>query len=282
MSDLKLAYNSNGMRLMPLDVAAEELSRIGYRGIEISLDHSHLHPSSCSLQSFSEIKQRLGNLGMPVCAIHTGAKYALGGFAFEPSLISVNEYERTKRISFIMAAIDTALWLGSPVCTVTSGFLPSVMQPEKAEELLLEALDDICNYAADDLTVCIEAEPGMYVGSTEKAVDIRNKLGGRLSLTLDIGHAVCNQEDPRTSLSENYSAIKHIHLEDIANQVHEHLIPGTGEIDFHGLISMVSDINYDGFVSVELYTCNDRPVEAAQKSYLYLQQIALGVRKNND
>jgi len=210
---------------------------------------------------------------MPVCAVHTGAKYALGDVEFEPSLVSRETEGRQKRLDFILAAVDMAALLGAPVCTVTSGFKPGTVSDDAAEELLLEALETICAYAGGRVKICIEPEPGMFVGSLGKALAMRNELGGRLSLTLDVGHAFCNGEDYLDVIFNNPEAIGHIHIEDIAGRVHQHLIPGTGDIDFPPFFSAIQEIDYRGFVSVELYTYNDKPIEAARESMVYLRRI---------
>ena len=48
--------------------------------------------------------------------------------------------------------------------------------------------------------------------------------------------------------------IGHIHLADIAdNRIHNHLIPGEGAINLRAVLKAISDIGYDGFITVELY-----------------------------
>jgi fructoselysine 3-epimerase len=55
--------------------------------------------------------------------------------------------------------------------------------------------------------------------------------------------------------------------------VHNHLIPGRGEIDFRPVFAAMDDIGYDGFVTVELYPYQDCPVQAAKEAYHYLCSI---------
>jgi sugar phosphate isomerase/epimerase len=59
--------------------------------------------------------------------------------------------------------------------------------------------------------------------------------------------------------------IRHVHLEDIAaTRVHHHLVPGEGVIDFVSTLRALSDVGYNGWVTIELYTCHENPDVAAQ------------------
>jgi sugar phosphate isomerase/epimerase len=58
--------------------------------------------------------------------------------------------------------------------------------------------------------------------------------------------------------------LRHVHLEDIApTRVHHHLIPGEGAIDFGATLRALQDVGYDGWITIELYTCHEAPDHAA-------------------
>ena len=68
--------------------------------------------------------------------------------------------------------------------------------------------------------------------------------------------------------------IGHFHLADISSdRVHNHLLPGTGSINFKNIFDAIRSVGYQGFITVELYTYQDNPIEAALKSYEYLQRF---------
>ena len=68
---------------------------------------------------------------------------------------------------------------------------------------------------------------------------------------------------------------RHYHFEDIAaTRVHEHLIPGTGAIDFEATLAAISRTDYQGWITVELYPYIDRPDDAARRASHYLLQVA--------
>jgi len=57
--------------------------------------------------------------------------------------------------------------------------------------------------------------------------------------------------------------------------VHYHLIPGTGSIDFKKIFKSINDINYQGYITVELYPYQNNPEEAARKSLEFLNSIIM-------
>ena len=66
----------------------------------------------------------------------------------------------------------------------------------------------------------------------------------------------------------------HVHLEDIAkSRVHQHLVPGDGAIDFHGLFAALEGAGYDGWVTVELYPFMSDAAGVAGRAMEYLSTL---------
>jgi sugar phosphate isomerase/epimerase len=68
------------------------------------------------------------------------------------------------------------------------------------------------------------------------------------------------------------SRIWNLHIEDIPGRKHYHMIPGEGNFDWVELRSALREINYDRFLTVELYTHTEHPQEAAEKSFRFLSK----------
>jgi sugar phosphate isomerase/epimerase len=71
-----------------------------------------------------------------------------------------------------------------------------------------------------------------------------------------------------------------VHLEDIAgSRVHHHLIPGEGAIDFASVLKALQEIQYNGWVTIELYPYTEDPDYAAKTARERILKIAepLGV-----
>jgi sugar phosphate isomerase/epimerase len=95
-----------------------------------------------------------------------------------------------------------------------------------------------------------------------------------IKLNFDIGHFFCVGEDPASLVIKLADHIDHFHLADIASdRVHSHLIPGQGAIDFSSVLKAIDEIDYKGFVTVELYPYQDNPIDAAKMAYEYLNNL---------
>ena len=90
---------------------------------------------------------------------------------------------------------------------------------------------------------------------------------------LDLGHAQCVKEDLAETIESIGPRIWNIHLEDIRKRVHEHLIPGLGDIDFARIRKALDRARYDRFLPLELYLYKDRPGEAGRQGLEKLRPI---------
>jgi sugar phosphate isomerase/epimerase len=99
-----------------------------------------------------------------------------------------------------------------------------------------------------------------------------------VGLNFDIGHFVCVNEDPSKLIYKLIEYIHHFHLADIKDNIHNHLIPGFGSIDFKKVLTSINDISFDGFITVELYPYKDDPSGAALKALNYLKEVSFKLK----
>ncbi len=59
---LKLTYNTNGLRNMPLEEAIKQISNHNYDGVEISLHKQHFHPLDINIEEVKKIKINIKKL----------------------------------------------------------------------------------------------------------------------------------------------------------------------------------------------------------------------------
>jgi sugar phosphate isomerase/epimerase len=121
----------------------------------------------------------------------------------------------------------------------------------------------------------VEPEPGLLLENSEQFLKfIKNINSHYVGLNFDMGHFFCVREDPAALIYNLAEHIGHFHLADIAHtRVHNHLIPGQGSVDFASIFKAISEINYQGFITVELYPYQDDPVYAARISHKYLTNV---------
>jgi sugar phosphate isomerase/epimerase len=66
--------------------------------------------------------------------------------------------------------------------------------------------------------------------------------------------------------------IWNLHVEDIPGRKHYHLIPGRGTLDWAALREALVSINYQRYLTVELYTHTQDPHAAARESFDFLKK----------
>lgn len=89
---------------------------------------------------------------------------------------------------------------------------------------------------------------GFALPTTQSALDVVDAVErDNVGLQFDVYHAMRMDEDPFTLLAERGSTIDHIQIADVPGR-HQ---PGTGEIDFERLFSIVDQSGYEGWVSLE-------------------------------
>ena len=119
---------------------------------------------------------------------------------------------------------------------------------------------------AEGVLLLIEPEPGLLIETADQFLELLQHIDSpAIGLNFDIGHAYCVGDDPAPTIRRLAPYIRHFHLEDIAaTRVHHHLIPGEGAIDFASTFQAIKEIDYDGWITIELYPYVDDPDNAAR------------------
>ena len=123
--------------------------------------------------------------------------------------------------------------------------------------------------------ILVEPEPDLLMENTAEfksfIKDVRSPMVG---LNFDIGHFFCAGEDPAEALETLFEWVGHVHLEDIGiSRIHQHLVPGDGAIDLPAVFRKMKELDYQGDMTLELYTYANGPDVAGVKSLEYLRQI---------
>jgi len=278
--EMKLAYSTNGFTSMSLPQAIDEIGLLGYEGVEILADVPHAFPLTDHGQRISLVKEKLEYHDLQVSNINgnTAAgffKERTGEPTFEPSLCNANDKIREKRINYTKKLIDLASVLEAKNISITSGMCLPGNPPQAALKRFRESLLEIMDYAEKkEINVGIEYEPGLLIENNAELLDLIYRFDSkRLGANLDLGHAEVIGENIPKILCDFKSRIWNIHLEDIRDRKHYHLIPGEGTMNFTEIIQTLRSIDYKNFLTIELYTYKDNPITAAKKSISYLSPM---------
>lgn len=267
---LKISYNTNGLRNLGVIEALKSVKEYGYDGVEMSFHENHIHPLRVNKRELKEIKDTCLEEKINIVCIASGADSLLSNEPYEPSLIHPDEEGRLKRIDLLKRSIEIANYLNVPVLNFASGKLKDNISDEQAVEWLCRSIESLLKESGE-LILTIEPEPGFFIGTTDRSVDLIRKVNHPgFRLNLDIGHVYCCEDNFYQAIENSLEYTRHIHIEDIKNKVHHHEIPGEGDIDFKRVLEIIKKSGYDHYISVELY--HHAPVwqKALKESKAYL------------
>ncbi len=277
---MKLAFSTNAFSRMSLTRAINEIAAAGYSGVEILADKPHWYPDHFSATEALAIRRLLEKCHLRVSNINANCTFGFWKDAppepfFEPSLISPRRGLRLARKKMILHTLQFAHAIGAENISITSGKALPAMPPEKAMAALVEGLKPVLESAAKlNISVGMECEPMLFIEWATELREIIDRINSpMLGANLDIGHSVVLGEKIPAILKLLRGRIWNCHIEDIPGRKHYHLIPGYGTLNWQALKRALQSIGYDRFLTVELYTYPDKPVDAARKSMAFLQRI---------
>ena len=273
---MKTGFSTNAFTKFSLLETIEIISDVGYEGLEIVADTPHAF-LPLSNEKLKQIKSSLENRKLLVSNIN--ANTVLGwnlengnDEKFEPSLSNKNETLRKWRVEYTKKAIEVAADLSAPSVCITSG----IKNTESIENEIVQmnkSLSEILEFAEENsILICMEYEPGLLIEKSHDVFEV-SKNFKNLGLNLDTCHVEVSNEDFSKVIHKFKDKIFHTHISDCKNSIHYHLIPGYGEIDFEKIYSNLKEINYDGFLTAELYTYAEKPREAASETFIFLNNL---------
>ena len=273
---MKLGFSANAFANSSLLYSIETISKIGYDGIEIVLDEPHVF-LPLKKEKITQIKRSLVLNNIQVTNLNSntvfGWKQDFAGEPFEPSLSNTNQKFRKWRIAYTKQVIDFAECLNSKSISITSG-LNNLENSDLSLKLFHDSLIEIGEYAEKkNISIAIEYEPNLLIDNSNKAWNLISSGFKNIGLNLDTCHAEVNKENLSDIITKFGKKILHTHISDCKNNIHYHLLPGEGKIDFQKMYNSLNNVGYSGFLTAELYTYFDSPEEAASKAFIYLKNL---------
>jgi sugar phosphate isomerase/epimerase len=248
-----LGYDTNGLQNHRLEDALDLLAGHGYEAVALTLDVMHLDPFESSREDVQKVGRLLERRAL-LPAITTGARYLLDPKAkHEPTLMTRDARGRARRLDFYERASAIGAAVGARVVAFWSGIDRAPGRDSFA--WLVDGVRQTCAIArGHGLVPALEPEPGMAIATLAGYGELCEALGDEApALCLDIGHLYVTQEgDPVELIERNKDRLALVQISDMKRGVHEHLLPGEGDVDFRGALSAVRRSGYAGALCFEL------------------------------
>lgn len=274
MDPMKLGYNTNGFAHHRLPDALRIIGDLGYQSVAITLDYHALNPFAVDpAPHLEEVKAILQQYEMS-CVIETGARYLLDPYRkHQPTLLDTNAADRSRRVGMLLRAIEYASFLNADAVSFWSGTASLHESRESAWQRLVHSCRWLSEQAAHkDVKLAFEPEPGMLVATMDDFAQLHQEVNhDAFGLTLDLGHLHCLREGPIPEVIHRWSHVLwNVHLEDMREGVHDHLMFGEGEMEFASIAQALHEVNYEGGVHVELSRHSYDAVNVARRAWQFL------------
>ena len=272
-----LGYNTNGFAHHYLDDAIDIIAELGYGGLAFTFDVNHFEPAHPNaFARIADFADRIAERKL-ACVIETGARFILDPrHKHQPTLISPDPHDRTRRWDFLQLCADFAPKFGSSVLSFWSGTPIDNAPSSELMNRLVEGCQTLADAArSQNVRLAFEPEPGMFIDTMEKFAELHSRVNHpNFGLTVDVGHLVCDGELPISKHLVRWKDwLWNVHIEDMRRGVHDHRMFGEGEVDFADVFAGLRAANYSGMVSVELSRHSHDAVNTARKSIEFLRRF---------
>jgi len=237
--------------------ALDVLSRCGYKGVEW-IGYIHFN-SRDELKNLAELTRKNG---MEVANIMCSS-----------DLVVPDDAKRAERVKYTVDKIEAARYASIDKVNLFSGLAewdPSAQKIGKdfpegtAWKNLVESFTTIMDAAEkNDIMITFEAAFGMLVHDFYTLQEFLSYFGSKnLAVNLDPSHMVLYGNDVVYAVRRLGKRIKHVHVKDAVGkpgtQNENFMFPmlGEGVTDWKGFFDALSEVGYDGFLSVEFESDN--------------------------
>jgi fructoselysine 3-epimerase len=249
---MKIGTATSVLYQYELKDAVPLIARAGFDGVDIWGGRPHIYRQDYSTAELEALRKQIADHGLVV------SSFMPAFYRYPHSLSNPNPKVRQDSLSYMRDSIDNAAVLGAKIVLIVPDL--SLYGQSKSDSLqrLVEGIDAISRHASQyELTLGIEVlydDETDLVNSSGDALEIIRQLGHRnLGVVADTGTLNLSKEDPRDMLDKLQDLLLQIHVNDNhGGEKQENLIPGEGSYDFLGLIRVLKECGYSGFLSAEL------------------------------
>ncbi|SFC39961.1 protein FrlC [Bacillus sp. OV322] len=251
----------------PLEEVIKRLSSFGYDAIEIGCAAPHAWPDYLSQERRQEVLKLLKEKNLKVSSMLPAPG---GGPGNNPSSLlaeerkfTINHYKDVVRLAHDWEC-PTVMWI--------AGWASFGMPQQDAWNYSLEGLIEVGNYAKDlGVTMVVEPTPAdsNLIETADDALLLAEQTGlSNVKVMFDTFHALYRNEVPSDYVYRMKDKLHHVHIAD-----NDRLPPGQGRGDFDAVIRALKDINYDGYLAMEVgfHTRQAEPDWYAKKSIEFLK-----------
>lgn len=267
---MRLAICNETFQDWPFDRAFDFARQCGYTGIEIAPFTIHKNAFDISANQRTEVRRQAENAGLEVVGLHWLLAFTEGYY-----LTSPDRGVRQRTADYLAELSRLCRDLGASILVLGSpqqrNLLPGVSHAQA-----MDYAADVIQHALPELErsgVVLAVEPlGPEEGDFLLTAELGRELVAKISspycrLHLDV-KAMSSEDTPVDEIiRQSAGPLVHFHANDANRRG-----PGMGDIDFVPILKALREIDYTGWVSVEVFDYTPGIETLARDSIQYLQK----------
>lgn len=183
------------------------------------------------------------------------------------NLVSSDPKVRASGIEFLNKCIDRTAELGAQVICgplyAGLGVMTGARRTSEEWKYAVDGLDQAARHARDlKVTLCIEPLNRFetyFLNTQSDAARLVKDVGApNVRVHYDTFHANIEEKNPTASLLSIKNVLGHVHISE-----NDRGIPGSGHNDWRGLLSVLKQIGYDGWLTIESFAKPEPELAAA-------------------
>ncbi len=254
-----------------IDRTIEYVKKIGYDGLEIAPFTLAPHVTDIDAGTRRRIVRKAQEVGLDILGIH----WVLVG----PDGLHLTHPEagvRDRTVQYLRDLIHFCGDIGGRVLIFGSPKQRNVLEgvtPELAFSYAVDAFTRVMDDCDErGVTICMEQlspQETNFCSTVAETVELIDTVNHpRFQLLLDTKAMEQEAEDRATLIRKYAKYLRHYHANDTNLNG-----PGWGEVDFAPIFEALRDIDYDGYVSVEVFKFEPGPEAIAEKSLAYMRRF---------
>ncbi|HEX4807511.1 MAG TPA: sugar phosphate isomerase/epimerase family protein [Bryobacteraceae bacterium] len=260
---------------VPFGEICRKVRELGYEGLEIAPFTLAEQPLDISAAKRKEIHKTLQEEGLCFVGLHWLLVSSLGLHVTTPDMtLRRRSWEHIRQLIDLCADLagcnpddNGVLVFGSPKQRSTV----DGMSRKDAMDVFTNELAHVAAHAEDSrVKILVEALPknqSDVINTLAEAVAIVRQIGSPAIKTMFDTHNAVDETEPHAALIRKYFPyIFHIHVNEADGRE-----PGMGDYDFTTVLSVLKDLDYPGWISLEAFDFSRDPEEIAGRAIRHLQ-----------
>ena len=260
----------------PFDKAFAFAAECGYTGIEIAPFTVAQYATQITAAQRTEIRRQADNAGLEVVGLHWLLAKTEGFHVTHPdAAVRRKTSQYMGELARLCADVGgKVLVFGSPA---QRSLLPGVSM-EQAMENAAEVIRGALPVMEDaDVTLALEPltpQETDFLNTAAEAVELAERIGSpHVRLHLDCKAMVAEPQPIPAVIRRYHPFMAHFHANDPNRQG-----PGFGELDFVPIFEALGEVDYRGWVSVEVFDYTPGVERLASESIAYMQECEARLR----